>query len=115
MSGGMAFRKDCEECGHSFLTPDRKAKICPRCTGKGQKIEHLEKIRAKERHSKIAASAKITDEKQSSKAPVHKPFPRDLKKVEIPPEVRSAPPKSKPIKVIIGKEEHSRTLADQGP
>ena len=35
MSGGMAFRKDCEECGRSFLTPDKKTKICQRCAGKG--------------------------------------------------------------------------------
>ena len=27
MPGEMAFRKDCEECGRSFLTPDKKAKI----------------------------------------------------------------------------------------
>jgi hypothetical protein len=34
MSGGMAFRKDCDDCGHSFLSPDRKSKLCPRCAGK---------------------------------------------------------------------------------
>ncbi|MBI4768585.1 MAG: zinc ribbon domain-containing protein [Deltaproteobacteria bacterium] len=112
MSGGMAFRKDCEDCGHSFLTSDRKAKFCPRCAGKGRKMEEPEKIRAKEPHSKIAASAKITDEKQTSKAPAHKP---DLKKGEIPQEVRSAPPKSKLIKEVLGKEEHRQTPADQGP
>lgn len=115
MSVGMAFRKDCEECGHSFLTPDRKAKICPRCTGKGRKTEQPEKIRAKEHHSQIAASAKIANEKQASRAPAHKPFPQDLKKGEIPPEVRSAPPKAKSLKEVIGKEEYRQTPADQGP
>jgi hypothetical protein len=35
MPGEMTFRKDCEECGRSFLTPDKKAKICQRCAGKG--------------------------------------------------------------------------------
>ncbi|MBI5605021.1 MAG: hypothetical protein HY879_16920 [Deltaproteobacteria bacterium] len=104
MSGGLAFRKDCEECGHSFLTPDRKARMCPRCTGKGRKKEHP---------SKIEASAKITDEKPSSRAPAHKPFPRDSKKVEIPQEVGSAPPESKAIAEGIGKSEHGQTPTDQ--
>ncbi len=35
MPGEMTFRKDCEECGRSFLTPDKKAKNCQRCAGKG--------------------------------------------------------------------------------
>ena len=34
MSGEMAFRKDCEECGRSFLSPDRTTKVCLRCAGK---------------------------------------------------------------------------------
>jgi len=35
MPGEMTFRKDCEECGRSFLSPDKTAKICQRCAGKG--------------------------------------------------------------------------------
>jgi hypothetical protein len=35
MPGGMAFRRDCEECGRSFLTPDKTRKVCPRCAGTG--------------------------------------------------------------------------------
>ena len=31
MTGGMVYRKDCEDCGRSFFTPDRKIKRCPRC------------------------------------------------------------------------------------
>ncbi len=115
MSGGMAFRKDCEECGHSFLTPDRKAKICPRCTGKGRKMEKPEKIRIKEHPLKTAATAKAPDEKRPPRSPDLKPAPRSSEKVETPPEIRSAPPKPKSIKEVVGEEDRSQTSADQGP
>jgi hypothetical protein len=32
----MTFRRDCDNCGKSFLSPDRKTKLCPRCIGKGR-------------------------------------------------------------------------------
>jgi hypothetical protein len=37
MAGEMVFRKDCEDCGRSFFTPDRRTKLCSRCTEAAQK------------------------------------------------------------------------------
>lgn len=34
MNRGLAFRRDCTECGHSFLAADRKARFCPRCVSR---------------------------------------------------------------------------------
>lgn len=108
MSGGMDSRKDCEDCGRSFLTSDRKAKFCPRCTGKGRKMGQSGKISL----LKTALAAKSSDEKQSSGAPVHKPVSLDLKKVEIPSKVRSAPTKSNTITDGPSKPEHGQTPKD---
>jgi hypothetical protein len=47
MPGEMTFRKDCEECGRSFLTPDKKAKICQRCAGKGHEKLRSETVTPK--------------------------------------------------------------------
>jgi hypothetical protein len=47
MPGGMAFRRDCEECGRSFLTPDKTRKVCPRCPGTGHPKPEAETITGK--------------------------------------------------------------------
>ena len=43
MSRGLVFRRDCEDCGRSFLTPDRKTNLCPRCAEWVQKRDQLVK------------------------------------------------------------------------
>ena len=58
MPGEMAFRKDCEECGRSFLTPDKKAKICQRCAGKGQPKTQPETVTRKGTSPKAAGKTK---------------------------------------------------------
>jgi hypothetical protein len=115
MSGEMAFRKDCEDCGHSFLTPDRTAKFCPRCAGKGWKMEQPKKIRGKEPPSKTMAATKSPDGKRSPETPVPQPAPRDSKKVDTSPEIQNSPPKSKTYEGGSGKKESSQTPADQRP
>jgi hypothetical protein len=109
MSGGLAFRKDCEDCGHSFLTHDRKAKSCPRCAGKGRKMEQPEEIRAKGHSSKTSVTTKPTNSERSPSTPTPKPGPRDSRKVE-PPENQSVPFKPK-----ASEEENRKTFADQKP
>ena len=105
MSGGMAFRKDCEDCGRSFLTSDRRAKFCPSCTGKGRKRD----LPGKPRPSKIALAAKSAEEKQPSMAPANQPFSQDSKKVEVPAKVRSVPTESDTITEGPNKLEHEQT------
>jgi hypothetical protein len=112
--GGMAFRKDCEDCGHSFLTPDRKAKFFPRCVGKDLKKELPGKIRTKDHLSKAAAATKAADEKRPPQEPAHKPAPQDSNKAETL-EIQNTPPKSKTYEDGIGKQESGQTPADQGP
>jgi len=114
MSVGMAFRKDCEDCGHSFLTRDRKAKLCPRCAGKGRKMEHPEKIGTKEHPSKIGAAAKTTDEKRSPRALAHKPAPQRSKKPETS-EIQTMTPESKAPKEDTGKPDSGQTPVELGP
>jgi len=99
MSVRMAFRKDCEECGHSFLTPDRVAKICPRCAGKGRKMEHP---------SKTAVTAKAPDEKRPPRAPAPKSAPQHSKKPETS-EIQAMTPDSKAPKEDTGKPESGQT------
>jgi hypothetical protein len=60
MSSGMAFRKDCADCGRSFLTKDRKTNLCPRCAGKNQQIKT-----SKEKQSKPLAAPKPSIEIRS--------------------------------------------------
>lgn len=54
MARGMAFRKDCAECGHSFLAPDRGTKFCPKCTARIKEREEQAKRAAKRRPPKIS-------------------------------------------------------------
>ena len=110
----MAFRKDCEDCGHSFLTLDRRAKFCPRCVGKDLKKEQSGKIRTKEHLSKSPAAAKAADEKRPPRQPAHKPTPQDSKIAETL-EIQNTPPKPKTYEDGIGKQESGQTPADQGP
>ncbi len=112
--GGMAFRKDCEDCGHSFLTPDRKAKFCPRCLGKDLKKEEPGKTKAKEHPVKTVAAGKATDEKEPPRDPAQKPTPQDSKKAETL-EIQNTPSKSKTPVDDIGKQESGQAPADQGP
>jgi hypothetical protein len=110
MSGGLSFRKDCEDCRHSFLTSDRKAKLCPRCAGKARKIKGPEKVNP----SKTAA-ALAPEGKKPPKATAPKPAPRDSKKVDTPPEIRNSGPESKANTEGLGESKEGQTPADQGP
>jgi hypothetical protein len=58
MSNGMAFRKDCADCGSSFFTPDRKAILCPRCAGKDPLRNQLKDQTSKEKRPKPLAAPK---------------------------------------------------------
>jgi hypothetical protein len=103
MSGGMAFRKDCEDCGHSFLTMDRKAKLCPRCAGKGRKKEQTEKVRTPGHISEKATAAKTTDGQRPPSPPINQPGPPISKKRE-PLEIQEIELKSKMPKGVTGSK-----------
>ncbi len=70
MPGGMTFRKDCEECGRSFLTPDKKAKVCQRCIGKAKSRPQPEKETGKRTSLKGAGKTQGSAEKKPSFSPV---------------------------------------------
>ncbi len=92
---GWPSEKDCEDCRHSFLTPDRKAKLCPRCAGKSRKMGQPEKISPKDPPSKTTAAAKAPNGKRSLGPPADQLLVRNSKKVDTLPEIRNSPPKSK--------------------
>src|SRR3972149_475401 len=49
MPAEMTFRKDCLECGRSFLNRDKTAKFCPRCGERvKERTEALKKAQAAE-------------------------------------------------------------------
>jgi hypothetical protein len=106
MFGGMAFRKDCEDCGRSFLTSDRRAKFCPSCTGKGRKRD----LPGKTRPSKTALAAKLSD--QSSRTPDGQSVSLDSKKFEIPSERRNTATKSNSITEGSSKPGYDQTPED---
>jgi len=81
MSGGMAFRKDCEECGRSFLTPDKTRIICQRCAGKGQPRPQPETVTKKGTAPKAAGKTKKSLEKSPTSAPVDGPTSRVAKDI----------------------------------
>ncbi|MDI6756048.1 MAG: hypothetical protein QME78_16885 [Thermodesulfobacteriota bacterium] len=59
MTKGLNYRKDCGECGRTFLTQDRQVKICPRCVEQIARREEQQK-RAKQKQaqrSRPSASA----------------------------------------------------------
>ena len=82
MSGGMAFRKDCEECGRSFLTPDKKAKKCQRCTGKGQPRPQPETVPPKGLSPKAAGKTKQSIVKSPASGPIDSPRPEVSREIE---------------------------------
>ncbi len=82
MSAGMSFRKDCEDCGRSFLTPDKKAKICQRCAGKGQPRHQLETVPQKGLSPKAAGKTKQTILTRPASGPVHSPTSQILREIE---------------------------------
>ena len=82
MSGEMAFRKDCEECGRSFLTPDKTTKICQRCAGMGYPRPQPETVIKKGTSPKAAGKTKNSIEKSPTSGPVDGPTSRTLKEIE---------------------------------
>jgi len=79
MSGGMAFRKDCEECGRSFLTPDKTTKICQRCAGLGHPRPQPETVTKKGTSPKAAGNTKKSIEKSPTSGPARGPTSLVLK------------------------------------
>jgi hypothetical protein len=69
MAGGMVFRKDCDGCGRSFFTPDRKAKLCPRCAEGAQKRDQLRKDKKEKGPAIAIASPKGSIETELPLAP----------------------------------------------
>lgn len=114
MAGGMVFRKDCEDCGRSFLTPDRKAKLCPRCAGESQKRDQRPRSATEKLPSKFLAKAKAPIEKQSPAAPAadRKPQPAWEGK---PPETGKALWERKGQEGTAGKPEVAGPLSVQMP
>jgi hypothetical protein len=82
MSGGMAFRKDCEECGRSFLNPDKTKKICQRCAGKGHPRPQPETVTKKGTSPNAAGNTKEAIEKSPTSGPVDSPTPQVLREIE---------------------------------
>ena len=73
MSGGMVFRKDCGHCGRSFLTPDRKTNLCPRCAERVQKRDQRVKNRKGKDQSNAFAAPKGSIETRSPLTPTADP------------------------------------------
>jgi len=114
MSGEMVFRKDCEDCGRSFLTPDRKARLCSRCAGKVKKRDQQERITTEEHPPKTSATAKASIEKRSSAAPADNRKPQVSREVETQ-EIRDELPGRKVHEKITRKPEVNKTLLAQMP
>ena len=60
MAKGLSFRKDCGECGRTFLTPDRKVNLCPRCTEKVLEREEQKKKAQLKQEKKAFPSTKTS-------------------------------------------------------
>lgn len=69
MPGGMTFRKDCEECGRSYLTPDKKAKYCQRCAANVHSRPQPQKATGKGTSPQAAGKAQQSTEKRSVSGP----------------------------------------------
>jgi hypothetical protein len=67
MEKGISFRLECRECERTFLSPDRKKKICPRCLEKVQKREEWAK------KQKEAEEKKIQEQKKQAVAELSGP------------------------------------------
>jgi predicted RNA-binding Zn-ribbon protein involved in translation (DUF1610 family)/AraC-like DNA-binding protein len=63
MDAEMTFRKDCLECGRSFLTRDKAAKFCPRC---GERVKERREAVKKAQAAEAEAARKREAEKKAS-------------------------------------------------
>jgi predicted RNA-binding Zn-ribbon protein involved in translation (DUF1610 family) len=63
MPAEMIFRKDCLECGRSFLTRDKTAKFCPRC---GERVKERMEAAKKAQAAESEAARKREAEKKAS-------------------------------------------------
>lgn len=112
MAGGMAFRKDCADCGRSFLTPDRKAKLCPGCSGKARKLERPPNITP----SKTPTAARASEIKPSSTVVATRhSVPADSEQTQSPPPKISTQPKAKRFEKTAQKNQIEIKGSGQGP
>jgi hypothetical protein len=74
MASGLTFRKDCDSCGKSFLSPDRKAKLCPRCAREARHNTQKEPLPLKKPPQKAA----VKKEKILVKGPSSEPPPDSI-------------------------------------
>ena len=81
MSGEMAFRKDCEECGRSFLSPDRTTKVCLRCAGKVRQGPQQETVTRNGLSPKASAKIKKSIVKGPTPGPADGPASQVLKEI----------------------------------
>ena len=72
MSNGIKFRIECGECGRTFLSPDRKKNICPRCV---EKVEEREEWRKKEK-AREAQEKKRAEPKKQAASKASPPAPK---------------------------------------
>ncbi len=119
MSGGMAFRKDCEECGRSFLTPDKKAKICQRCAGKGQPRPQPETVPPKGLSPKAAGKTKQSIVKSQASGPIDSPRSEVSREIESKGSEEKVPPATQRKNRQTGRtsnprSEEGRNRADPG-
>jgi hypothetical protein len=70
MAKGLSFRKDCSECGRTFLTPDRKVKLCSACTAKVVEREAQRKKAEQKQAKKTLPSTKLSQETPTSGPPL---------------------------------------------
>jgi hypothetical protein len=91
----MAFRKDCEDCGRSFLTPDKKAKICQRCAGKGQPRPQSETVPQKGLSPKAARKTKLSIVKSQASGPIDSPRSEVSREIESQGSEEKVPPAPK--------------------
>jgi hypothetical protein len=117
MAGGMVFRKDCEGCGRSFFTPDRKAELCPRCAERAQKRDQLRKDREGKGPSKSGAPPKESIKTETPLTPagdlkVQTPQDRDgLSGGEVQEERAGVqPPKREETEIVLTEDQEEEII-----
>ena len=83
MSRGMAFRKDCADCGRSFFTPDRRTNLCPRCAGKGQKGDQRVRPPKEKNRAETLAAPKASIKTESPLTPTNHLKPQGSREYEL--------------------------------
>src|SRR5262249_62175295 len=82
----MKFRVQCSSCGTTFFSPDRKARICPKCTKKRQGV-----VPGKEARPSAPAGAQMKTSRTKLPAAPKLQIPKPKKEQRPPKATEIAP------------------------